>query len=213
MSVVSYHVRIDERMLEALEANADLFWEIPESPGSANGELLYLDKDWAVLSWLLSSKAREEQKHDVAGFALKTGEDREPDHVSLDAWRAAKAQAATKLGFQLVDTKSMPDDPALTAIQGRRPRDSRFKQIGYGARTFNPDEVADLSASLDLLTEADLREQFDPQLMESLDVEGIRWTEEDPDVFDKILLPCFDRLKEFYRLAAQARQLVLVVLT
>jgi hypothetical protein len=212
MSVVSYYVRIDERMLEALEAKPDLFWEIPESPGSENGELLYLDKDWAVLSWLLSSKAREEQKHDVAGFALRTSINGEQKLVG-PAWQTAKAQAAAKLGFQLVDTESMPDDPALTAIQGRGPRDSRFSQIGYGARTFNPDEVAASSASLDRLTEADLREHFDPKVMEALDVEGILWTEEEPDVLDKILLPCFERLKRFYRLAALAKQHVLVVLS
>jgi len=42
--------------------------------------------------------------------------------------------------------------------------------------------------------------------------EGIMWTEEAPDVFDTILIPCFNRLKVFYRLAALAEQYVLVVL-
>lgn len=211
MSIVSYHARIDERLLETLQANPDLFWELPEHSDSAGAQLLYLDKDWSALSWLLSSKAREEQKHDLS---LMRGQNSGENFAGPDARGNAKTQAAAKLGFQLVDTESMPDDPALIAIQGRGPRDSRFQQIGFGARTFIPHEVAGLSASLDRITDADLREHFDPVVMEALDVEGIRWTEEEEsDVLEKILIPCFERLRAFYNLAALAGQHVLVVIS
>jgi hypothetical protein len=106
----------------------------------------------------------------------------------------------------------MPDDAALTAIHGRGPRDTRF-QIGYRARTFVPDEVAALSAALDQITEAHLREHLGLQVMESLDVAGIQWTEEGPDVFETMLIVPFERLRLFFRLAARAGQYVLAVVT
>jgi hypothetical protein len=211
MGIVSYHVRIGESLLEALQANPDLFWELPECAAPAGVQQLYIDKDWSALSWLLSAKAREEQKHDVVVFAVSDSAEGENIPSDRDAWNAAKAREASRRGIQLVNTESMPDEPALIAIEGRGPRDERFQQIGYGARTFVPHEVRRLSAALDQLTDADLREHFNPEVMESLDVAGILWTEEAPDVLDAILIPIFMRLKEFYRLAAQAGQHVLVV--
>ncbi len=210
MGIVSYHARIDEKLLEEMQLNPDLFWELPDCSDSAGPGLLYLDKDWMVLSWLLSAKAREEQKDEVVTFAVIANERHTGDKLTKPAWQAAKVREAAKRGFELVDTESMPDDPALTAIQGRGPRDTRL-QIGYGPRTFIPAEVAELSTALDRITEADLRKHFDPVVMESLDVEGILWTEEEPFVLDQILIPLFDRLKVFYRRAARACQHVLVV--
>lgn len=213
MSIVCYHARVDEIMLDALQADPDLFWKLPQIADTAGAQLLFTDKDWSALCWLLSPKAREEQKHLVVEFTVnfdRTDEDRCGGHAG---WEAAKAREAAKRGVQLVETESMPDEPALTAIHGRGPRDSRFEQIGFGARTFVPAEVADLSAALDRITDADLREHFDPEVMESLDVAGIRWTEEEPDVLDAILIPVFDRIRIFYRLASQARQHVLAVIT
>ena len=211
MSIVSYHARVDQNLLEALQTIPELFWELPEGSDPACAEQLYIDKDWSALSWLLSSKAREEQKHDAVLHALKRREAGGENLADPDAWRAAKVREASKLGFQLVDTELMPDEPVLIAIEGRGPRDSRLDRIGYGGRTFVPGEVVGLSASLDRITEADLREHFDPAVMESHDVAGILWTEEYPFVIDTILIPCFDRLKVFFRRAARAGQHVLVV--
>ena len=210
MSIVSYHARVGESLLEALQTDPDLFWRLPKSADPAEAELLFIDKDWRALSWLLSAKAREEQKHDAVQFALmrsKRGAEK-PDNL---AWGAAKAREASKLGVDLVDTKLMPDDPALIAIEGRGPRDARLAELGYGDRAFVPTEVANLAAALDRITEADMRAHFDPQAMEAFDVAGILWTEEDPDVLDAILIPIFNSLKSFYGRAARAGQYVLVV--
>jgi hypothetical protein len=209
MSIVSYHARVGESLLDALQTNPDLFWALPQDAGPAEAELLYIDKDWRALSWLLSAKAREEQKHEVAFFALT----RRPDSDDLDkaAWDAAKAREASKLGFELVDTESMPDDPALIAIEGRGLEDERLTEIGLGGRAFVPTEVASLAAALDRIPAADMRAHFDPQVMEDLDVAGMMWTQDDPDVLDAILIPIFDRLKAFYADAARAGQYVLVV--
>ncbi len=179
MSIVSYHARVGEDLLEALQANADRFWDLPEDAGPAEAELLFIDKDWSALSWLLSSKAREEQKHDAVRSALMRSEAGEK--VDALAWDAAKAREASKLGIELVDTKAMPDDPARIAIEGRGPSDPRLADLGYGGRVFFPTEVSNLSPALDRITESDLRAHFDPQAMEGFDVAGIRWTQEPPD--------------------------------
>jgi hypothetical protein len=209
MSIVSYHARVSESLLDALQTNPDLFWKLPANAGPAEAELFSTDKDWQTLSWLLSAKAREERKHEVVQFALW----RRPDGRGLDelAWDAAKSREASKLGFELVDTEAMPDDPALVAIEGRGPSDERLAEIGYGGRAFVPTEVASLAAALEPITGEDMREHFDPQVMEDLDVAGMRWTEDDPDVLDAILIPIFDHLKAFYAAAARAGQYVLVV--
>jgi hypothetical protein len=210
MSIVSYHARIGETLLEALQTNADHFWDLPEDAGPAEAELLFIDKDWSALSWLLSSKAREEHKHDAIQFALMQ---RKPGAEKLDnlAWDAAKAREASKLGVELVDTKAMADEPALIAIEGRGPRDARLAHLGYGGRVFLPMEVSNLSAALDGIAESDLRAHFDPAAMERFDVAGFAWTKEPPDVLDTILIPIFNSLKAFFRRAALAGQYVLVV--
>jgi hypothetical protein len=211
MSIVSYHARVGETLLGALQTNPDLFWELPSNTGPADAELLFIDKDWQALSWLLSAKAREEQKHEVIAFDLQR---REPAGAKRDkpAWEAAKALEAAKLGVELVDLDLMPDDPALIAIEGRGPQDPWLAGVSYyGGRVFTPAEVASLAAALDPITAAEMRAQYDPQAMEKFDVAGILWTEEEPDVLDTILIPIFDRLKDFYGHAAQAGHYVLVV--
>jgi hypothetical protein len=172
---------------------------------------LFIDKDRRALSWLLSAKAREEQKRAAVTFAV-TQRERGEEKRDKPAWEAAKAHEAAKMGVELVDTKLMPDDPALIAIEGRGPQDPRLAEISYyGGRVLPPAEVARLSAALEPIGAAEMRAQFDPQAMEKFDVAGILWTEEEPDVLDTILIPIFDRLKAFYGHAARAGQYVLVV--
>lgn len=209
MSIVLYHARVDESTLAALQANPEMFWELPDDADPAGNQRLYTDKDWSALCWLLSAKAREEQKYDVVLHAVGGSS----DLGGRDAWKAAMAREAAKRGFELVDTDAMPDDAVLRAIQGRGAQDNGFPRIGFGPGIFVPGEVAVLAAALDRITEADLRERFDPQVMESFDVAGILWTAEEQDVFEKILVPVFERIRIFFRLAAWARQHVLVVLT
>ena len=210
MSIVSYHARVGENLLETLQTNADLFWDLPEDAGPAEAELLFIDKDWSALSWLLSSKAREEQKHDAVLHSLMRSE-AGGEKLDALAWAAAKSREASKLGIELVDTQSIPDDPALIAIEGRGPRDASLAHLGYGGRVFLPTEVSNLSAALDRIMESDLRAHFDPQAMEGFDVAGISWTEEPSDLLDTNLIPIFNRLRAFFRRAALAEQYVLVV--
>src|SRR5579859_7273529 len=109
MSIVSYHARVDGSVLGALKANQDLFWELPEKAGPAEPELLFIDKDWRALSWLLSAKAREEQKQEAVQFALMRNH-RGAAKLDKPAWDAAEALEASRLGVELIDTKLMPDE-------------------------------------------------------------------------------------------------------
>lgn len=78
----------------------------------------------------LSAKAREEQKHEAVQFAVMRSR-RDAAKLNKLAWDAAEAREASKLGVELVDTKRMPDDPALIAIQGPRTerREARRNRI------------------------------------------------------------------------------------
>jgi hypothetical protein len=210
MSIVSYHARVSASGLSKLRDDPDRFWVLPQQTGPDGAELLYLDKDWSALSYLLSAKSREEHKHDTALQAVQRCERKGEDLSDAAAWQAALQREARNLGFALVDTRALPDDPLLVAIEGRGPEQQRLPGIGYGALVFEPAEVSRLSAALDRVTDADLRKFFDTKTMEMLDVAGMRWTQEQPSVFAEILVPCFERLREFFQRAAEAQQHILV---
>jgi hypothetical protein len=50
MSIVSYHARVSESLLGALQTNPDLFWAAPQYAGPAEAELFSMDKEWRALS-------------------------------------------------------------------------------------------------------------------------------------------------------------------
>jgi len=125
MSIVSYHARVDESFLGTLQTNPDLFWELPKKAGPAEAELLFIDKDWRALSWLLSAKAREEQKQEAVQFARMWATS-SVGKFGRSPGPSARVQKTAELVIELVDTKLMPDDPALTAIEGRGLRDARL---------------------------------------------------------------------------------------
>ena len=51
----AYHARVGESLLGALQTNPDLFWTLPENAGPTEAELLFIDKDWQAISWLLAA--------------------------------------------------------------------------------------------------------------------------------------------------------------
>ncbi|MBS0471098.1 MAG: DUF1877 family protein [Proteobacteria bacterium] len=208
MSIVSYHARVNSERLAAIRSDPETFWTLPEHAGSESAEMLYLDKDWATLSYLLSQKARDEAGYMMALIAVQRRESE--DNSDDQAWRAAMREEARKLGFEFVDTRALPDDPLLIAIAGRGTDESRIADIGYGATIFTPEEVTGFAAELGKITMSDLRKHWNPKTMEILDVAGVLWTEEEPSVFDDVIVRCFERLQTFFQNAAEAKQYVLV---
>ncbi len=49
MSIVSYHARVSESLLDALQTNPDLIWTLPQNADPAEAELFSTDKDWQTL--------------------------------------------------------------------------------------------------------------------------------------------------------------------
>jgi len=201
--------------VETLKVDADQFWRIQEMPrnlgepvDAAASERLDVDKDWQVLSWLCSPVGRAEERREAAliRVAQRRGED-----FSAEALKAALRQEVEAMGFAYVDPRDLPDDLVLTAIQGRRKADERrsIANLGLAAAMFGPDEVRTLSAALDRIDEAELREVFNANEMETLDLPG-DWKETELDEF---YLPQLRRLKTLYGRAARAGQYVLVVMS
>jgi hypothetical protein len=79
MGIVAYYARLSADQVDALAGNPDLFWARPEMPegGVVGGlkrlwvdmdwkdssQLLYLDKDWQILSWLCSLLGNVEERN------------------------------------------------------------------------------------------------------------------------------------------------------
>src|SRR5262245_31629555 len=178
MSVVASYARMSGNEVETLKVDADQFWRIQEMPrnlgervDAAASEPLDVDKDWQVLSWLCSPVGRAEERREAAliRVAQRRGED-----FSAEALKAALRQEVEAMGFAYVDPRDLPDDLVLTAIQGRRKADERrsIANLGLAAAMFGPDEVRTLSAALDRIDEAELREVFNANEMETLDLPG-----------------------------------------
>jgi hypothetical protein len=103
----------------------------PQSIGRKdNCERLFADKDWQVLSWLCSTVGRAEERQQAA-LALM-------DNFYLEggAFKRAIAGKAEAMGYAWVDPNSLPDDPVLNALQGRRSGDKGpvLADLGFGAQ-------------------------------------------------------------------------------
>ncbi len=84
------------------------------------------------------------------------------------------------------------------------------EDCGYGpARLHRPDEVARLSAELNVVTEDQLRARWNPEQMLADDVYPSIWDEGDA-VFEEELLPAFRQVRALFAEAADAGEGVLV---
>lgn len=213
MSVVAYYARVSAADLKALRDDPEHYWNLEEMPwdlshkaGPDASEVLYIDKDWQVLSWLCSALGRAEQHHQAALISVDLGA-----HHDTDAFKQALRREIEALGLSYVDPDTLPADPVLTAIQGRRERDKgeTLTDLGLAAAVFDPNEVRSLLASLDALDEGRLRERFNIDEMEALDmpIDG------GATDLDEFYLPQLKRLKTLYSRAASAGQHVVVVMS
>jgi len=160
----------------------------PQSIGRKDTcERLFVDKDWQVLSWLCATVGRAEERRQAALARM--------DNFDLegDAFKRAIAGKVEAIGYAYVDPNRLPDDPVLTALQGRLSWDEGpvLADPGFGASVFSPAEAARLSSVLNAVCLAWARSEFDVTEMEALDLPG-DWTEEE---FDEFFLPQFERVK------------------
>ena len=211
MSVRASYARVSAPNLERVRANPDVFWKIEDMPwdpgetGSEDWERLELDKMWEGLSWLCSALGRAEAHHMAAVMDVDIG------IKDKGAFKAALAKEVAAMGLTWVDPDTLPDDPVLSAIQGRRGENQTpdIAEFGLHASIFTPEEVVHLSAVLDALDLDQLRERFDVREIEALELPG-DWEESELDEF---YLPSLQRLKTLYARAAAAGQHVIVVMS
>jgi hypothetical protein len=226
MGMAAYYARLSTDQVEVLTRDPGLFWTRPEMPegGVAGGaarlwvdmawqdtsQLLYLDKDWQILSWLCSLLGNVEERNQAAFMRVIERKENGEDLSAESAFKAALAEETVALGFPYLDPDSLPADPVLTAIQGRREGDdgARIADLGMAASVFNPDEVKMLSAALAGIDETAMRYRFDIEEMEILDLPG-DWQETD---FDEFYFPQLQHLRALYSRAAEAGQYVVVVI-
>jgi Domain of unknown function (DUF1877) len=215
MGVVASYARMDAEDVEELHDDPDVFWELQERWTSANQPdadaltFLYLDKDWENLSWLCSALGRVEARNEAAFIRVSERKFGGEDFSAAGSFQAALSEESEAMGFRYVDPDSLPDDPVLKAIQGRRKGDVGPMIDGLGtASVWRPEEVRMLAQALDRVSESEMRERFDVGEMEVL---GLPGDGEMSDLED-FILPQFRRLRALYNRAAQDDQCVVVVL-
>lgn len=217
MGMVAYYARVSREELELLKSNPDDFWQLPEMSWNlddavepAASECLYIDKDWLILSWLCSPVGRAEERNQTALMRASTRRaNGEP--LEGEAFTAAMIEESEALGFTYTDASTLPDDPVLTAIQGRRQGDdgATIADLGAVASAFDPQEVSKLASALNALRTTELRENFDVAEMDQLGLP----TDGEESELDEFLLPQVERVKALYNRALAAGQFVVVVIS
>src|SRR5690242_8635860 len=123
MGITASYARVNQADLEAIRAEPDDFWEVDEMPWDLSeaalhkSERLEIDKMWDNLSWLCSPLGRAEAHQMAASVRVGVG------IKGKDAYKAALAQEVARMGLTWIDPETLPDDPILSAIQGRRGND------------------------------------------------------------------------------------------
>ncbi len=104
-----------------------------------------------------------------------------------------------------------PLDELAICIEGRGSNKLNGLNVGYGpACEFQPEEVRKFSVELEKVNESILRRELNFELMDTLQLPVEYWQEEGEETFTEYIVPQFEKLKCFYKAAANAGQSVLV---
>jgi hypothetical protein len=104
-----------------------------------------------------------------------------------------------------------PLDELAICIEGRGPKKLNGLDVGYGpACEFPPEDVQRFSAALDAVNESVLRRELNFELMDTLHLPVEYWQDEGEETFTKYIVPQAEKLKRFYKAAANTGQAVLV---
>lgn len=214
MGIVAYFLHVDTEQLQLLREQPALVWDIRNDPRLASAAMVDIDKDWQVLSWLVSGKKRKEQEQWAATMNVMNREDSDRLMDDQPAFETALEEERKKLGIKKENTDSIPTDRLLEAIEGRGKEEQRDQAFNFGlggARVFSPPDVREIAAAFGKVKETDIRATFDRQLMSRFGVGGMGWLEEPDSVLDEFLLPAFRTIKSFYEEAAKEEHSVIVL--
>jgi hypothetical protein len=214
MSIIAYYVHVDDTQLQAVRERPAVVWNIKSNPRFATAALLDVDKDYEVVAWLVSGKKRREQAYQLATFRAISREESLKKDATKEEFDHLRSEELKKVGSPLGDTNEKVTDIALEAIEGRGTEAQRDPKINLGlgnARVFKPEEVKKLASLLSSISEADLRKSFSRKEMDKFDVGGMGWLDEPDSVFEKFLVPAFQKIRSFYLDAAKRGHYVLVI--
>jgi len=200
MSVIANHVRLPDDTLEEWCADPNLLQQLHS--GTRPGvEYIDLDKSWEAIAWLLSECKREEKKRESDSFP--DTDDLDPDDDA--AWDAAFANAP------VADYQGLTPDLLLVAVEGRGDKREDRLDYGYGpACILDKATVREINGALRNVTVDDLRQHYDPELMDRHKVYPQIWANEGLAALEEYVIPYFNQLCDLYRNAAEANQKVVV---
>lgn len=189
MSMITCYARLTASQLQGLDQSPGTLARLHEHVPSG-GEVIDLDKAAGVIAWLLSPCKRAEQIDFAAVINEDLGEETMPS---------------------LSQQPFPPLDDLAICIEGRGSKHLKALDVGYGpACEFQPEEVKRYSDALDKVNESVLRRELNFELMDTLHLPVEYWQEEGEEVFTQYILPLFEKLKRFYKAAANGSQSVLV---
>jgi len=200
MSVIANHVRLPDDALAQWCADPNLLQQF-HSGGTPNVEYIDLDKSWEAIAWLLSECKREEKKRESDAF---------PDTDDLDpnddvAWDAAFDNAP------VADYEGLTPDLLLIAVEGRGDNKETRIDYGYGpACILDNATVEQINSALQNVNVDQLRQRYDPELMDRHIVSPEIWSDEGMAALEEYVIPYFNRLRDLYRNAAESNQKVVV---
>jgi hypothetical protein len=214
LGIVAYFLHVDAQQLQAVRERPAIVWEIQNDPRFASARIVDIDKDWQIISWLVSPKKRKEQEQFVVTMHVMESDDSDELMTNKVAFEAAFDRERKKLGFKTEEVDAIPTDKLLEAFEGRGTDQQREAKLNFGlggARVFSPVEVQSLVAGFEVTKDSEIRARFNRDLLTKHEVGGINWMEESDSVLDEILLPAFHKIGDFYREAAQRGHYVLVI--
>lgn len=216
MSIVAYYARLSPGQLDVCAEAPDLL--LSGSAAHLSGaEVIDIDRSWEPMAWLVSSCKRIEHEHNNLVMEDSMAR-RQAPKPSLGSRIAGlfkndrkSAEVSTAIHESLRRVEDTPADLPLIAIEGRTENRDERLDLGMGAAAvFPPDEVAKLNSALAVLTTESLKQQYDPALMDRLNVFPAHWVEEGCDLLENYVLANFLRLQSFYANAAKNQQTVVM---
>lgn len=189
VSMITCYARLAASQIQELKPSPETLARLHEHipPG---GEVIDLDKAAGVIAWLLSPCKRAEQIEFATLLNQDLGEETSP----------------------AIDPQPIPPlDELAMCIEGRGATKIAGLDVGFGpACEFQPEDVTRFSAALENVNDAVLRKELNFELMDTLYLPVEYWQEEGEETFTQYIVPQFEKLKRFYKAAANASQSVIV---
>jgi hypothetical protein len=186
MSIIANYLRVPSDQMPALANDVDAF---QRCIATSQGTPMHTDLDqlWDALAWLVSPSAREKAVLTYQWFLMAEG--------AFDGVPA--------------NPSDIPTDEMEAALKGGDAKMHPKLDFGYGPATvLGADDVRRVSDALSTVTHQQLVDKFDPPQMLGVHPDG--WQHCDPSAVHEMLIPAFDRFREFINTASKCGESVVI---